>query len=59
MPYFTFLKGMIRGYSYEDSGEEKTIFMKPELNFIGPPEIILNKPLTKYHFEAIAANKSS
>lgn len=50
---FYILEGMIRGYFIENSGEEKTMFMKPPLNFIAPPEAIENKGFTKYHFESI------
>lgn len=52
--YFT-LKGMVRGFSYESTGEERTVFIRPEHTFFAAPELLSDGKNTKYYFEAIQA----
>lgn len=50
---FLILKGMVRGYYINDRGEEKNIFLRPELTFTGAPDCLFHQRPTKYTFEAI------
>lgn len=50
---FFILKGMIRGYFFNEKGEEKNIFLRPEHTITGAPESLFRESKTKYTFEAV------
>ena len=51
---FFILKGMIRGYFFNEKGEEKNIFLRPEHTITGAPESLFRASKTKYTFEAVS-----
>ena len=46
-------KGMVRGYFIADTGEERTMIIRPTNTFSGPPGILSGATHSKYNFEAI------
>jgi len=46
-------KGMIRGYFISDTGEERTIIIRPTNTFYAPPGILGGATHSKYSFESI------
>lgn len=50
---FFILKGMVRGFFYDENGVEKTVILKPEFTFSGTPQTPDGQVATNYIFEAI------
>lgn len=50
---FFILEGMVRGYALEDSGEERTVFIRPTKTFFTAPALISEQGQSNYCFEAI------
>ena len=47
------LEGMVRGFYIDETGEEKTIFLRPTLTFFAPPETIEGQKKSKYTYESV------
>jgi len=47
------VEGMIRGYIITDTGEERTLILRPTRKFSAAPEILERGKRSKYAFEAI------
>lgn len=45
--------GIVRGYRILDSGEERTLILRPEGLILGAPESLANEKSTEFRFEAI------
>lgn len=51
------VKGMIRGYVTTDTGEDRTLIIRPTNGFCAAPEILERGTRTRYTFEAIQETK--
>lgn len=50
---FFILEGMVRGYNFDENGEERTMFIRPTRTFFTAPRLIENAGRSEYCFEAI------
>lgn len=51
------LDGMVRGFYIDETGEEKTVFLRPTLTFFAPPETIDGQKASKYTYEAVGSTE--